>query len=49
MLFGLIDQTALEHLVGLDPQTMQQQDRTRLERILDLSVWINLYRPEVVF
>lgn len=49
VLFGLIDRAALEELTRLDPQEMRQLDRERLERVLDLSVWIDAYNPEVVY
>jgi asparagine synthase (glutamine-hydrolysing) len=49
VLFGLIDRAALEHLTRLDPTTLQPVERARVERILDLSVWIDMYRPEIVF
>jgi asparagine synthase (glutamine-hydrolysing) len=47
--FALIDRTALEHLTLLDPASMPPLDRARIERILDLSVWLDMYRPDVVF
>jgi asparagine synthase (glutamine-hydrolysing) len=49
VLFGLIDRAALEQLTRLDPQEMRPLDRERLERVLDLSVWIDEYHPEVVY
>lgn len=49
VLFGLIDRGALEQITRLDPATMQPVDRTRIERVLDLAVWIDMYRPEIVF
>jgi asparagine synthase (glutamine-hydrolysing) len=49
VLFGLIDRAALEQLTRLDPNTLQPQERARIERVLDLSVWIDMYRPEIVF
>ncbi len=49
VLFGLIDRAALEQLTRLDPQEMRPLDRERLERVLDLSVWIDAYHPEVVY
>jgi hypothetical protein len=33
----------------LDPTTLQPVERARIERILDLSVWIDMYRPEIIF
>ena len=49
VLFGLIDRAALDHLTRLDPTTLQPVERARIERILDLSVWIDMYRPQIVF
>jgi asparagine synthase (glutamine-hydrolysing) len=49
LLFSIIDPAKLEHLIGLDPLTLQPVDRTRLERVLDLAVWIDMYKPSVVF
>jgi asparagine synthase (glutamine-hydrolysing) len=49
VLFSLIDPAKLEHLIGLDPNNLQPVERTRMERILDLSVWIDMYRPTIVF
>jgi hypothetical protein len=33
----------------LDPAALVPQERARLERVLDLAVWIDMYRPEIVF
>jgi asparagine synthase (glutamine-hydrolysing) len=49
VLFSLIDTAALEHLIGLDPKTLATVERTRIERVLDLAVWIDVYRPTIVF
>jgi asparagine synthase (glutamine-hydrolysing) len=49
LLFTIIDPAKLEHLIGLDPLTLQPVDRTRLERVLDLAVWIDMYKPTIVF
>ncbi|MDX1881928.1 asparagine synthase (glutamine-hydrolyzing) [Mycolicibacterium sp. 120270] len=49
MLFTVIDPAKLEHLIALDPQNLQSLERTRLERVLDLAVWIDMYKPTVVF
>src|SRR6185312_6259779 len=48
-LFGLIDKAALESLTKVDPLTMDVLERARIERALDLSVWLDMYRPEIVF
>ena len=49
MLFTLIDRAALEQLTQLDPATLLPVQRTRIERILDLSVWIEMYRPDLAW
>jgi asparagine synthase (glutamine-hydrolysing) len=48
-LFGLIDRAALEQIINLDPTPLQPLDRTRLERVLNLSVWRDMYHPEIIF
>jgi asparagine synthase (glutamine-hydrolysing) len=48
-LFDLIDRAALERLTNLDSGTLRMRDRRQLERALDLSVWLDMYRPEIVF
>ena len=49
LLFTVIDPAKLEHLIGVDPLTLQPVDRTRLERVLDLAVWIDMYKPTIAF
>ena len=49
VLFTLIDRAALEQLTQLDPATLLPVQRTRIERILDLSVWIEMYRPDLAW
>ncbi len=49
LLFTIIDPAKLEHLIGVDPQNLQSVERTRIERILDLAVWIDMYRPTIAF
>jgi len=49
VLFALVDRTALEQLTRLDPTTLQPEQRARIERAPDLSVWIDMYRPGIVF
>ncbi|MBV9515607.1 MAG: asparagine synthase (glutamine-hydrolyzing), partial [Mycobacteriaceae bacterium] len=49
VLFSLIDRTALEQLTRLDPAALQPPQRARLERVLDLAVWIDMYRPDIAF
>jgi len=46
-LFDVVDRHALEQLIRLDAGTLRPLDRSRLERILDLSVWIDLYQPHI--
>jgi asparagine synthase (glutamine-hydrolysing) len=46
-LFSVVDRHALEHLTRIDPESLRLLDRFRLERILDLSVWIDLYGPQI--
>ena len=47
-LFSVVDRRALEQLTRIDAASMSPLDRFRLERILDLSVWIDLYRPHII-
>jgi asparagine synthase (glutamine-hydrolysing) len=49
LLFTIINPAKLEHLIGLDPQNLQAVERTRLERVLDLAVWFDMYKPTVVY
>jgi asparagine synthase (glutamine-hydrolysing) len=46
-LFSVVDRHALEQLTRIDAATMGLLDRFRLERVLDLSVWIDLHRPSI--
>ena len=46
-LFGLIDRTALEKLTGLDSLTLPAGARNKMERALDLAMWIDVYQPEI--
>jgi asparagine synthase (glutamine-hydrolysing) len=48
-LFSLNDSAASEHLIGLDPHQLAPVERTRIERVLDLAVWIDMYKPTIVF
>jgi hypothetical protein len=36
----------VEQLTRLEPQTLPAQARVRLERMLNMAVWIDMYRPE---
>jgi asparagine synthase (glutamine-hydrolysing) len=49
VLFGVLDRAAVEQLTRLDPQTMTAQARFRLERVLNMAVWVDMYRPEITF
>ena len=49
MLFSVVDRHALEQMTRCDTESLRPLDRSRLERVLDLSVWLDLYRPEVAF
>jgi asparagine synthase (glutamine-hydrolysing) len=47
-LFGLVNRDVLSHLVSLDAERLESSDRNKLERVLDLSVWLDLYKPEIL-
>jgi asparagine synthase (glutamine-hydrolysing) len=47
-LFGVIDRTVLNALTSLEPELIEPRDRAKMERALDLSVWIDLFRPQIV-
>ncbi|GAC1401047.1 MAG: asparagine synthase (glutamine-hydrolyzing) [Mycobacterium sp.] len=47
-LFGLVDRKVLGRLASLEADQIEPHDRAKLERALDLSVWIDTYRPEIV-
>jgi asparagine synthase (glutamine-hydrolysing) len=46
-LFGLIDRAALEQLTELDSNTLPSGARNKMERVLDLAMWIDIYQPEI--
>jgi asparagine synthase (glutamine-hydrolysing) len=48
-LFAVVDRAGLEQLTRLDSHGLRPLDRARLERVLDLAVWIEEYRPQIVF
>ena len=48
VLFGLVDRDEVSSLVSLDQERLESKDRRKLDRVLDLSVWLNLYEPEIV-
>jgi asparagine synthase (glutamine-hydrolysing) len=45
--FTLLDRGWVNDITQLDPATMTIQTRHGLERVLDLAVWLDHYRPEV--
>jgi asparagine synthase (glutamine-hydrolysing) len=49
VLFELLDRAAVEQLTRLEAQRLPAEARSRLERILNLAVWLDMYRPEVGF
>ncbi len=48
-LFGLVDRNVLDRLASVEPDQIEAPDRAKLERALDLSVWMDLYHPQIVF
>jgi asparagine synthase (glutamine-hydrolysing) len=46
--FELINRSWLESAVAQDPTTISMPARHGLERSLDLAVWLDIYRPQVV-
>jgi len=46
-LFSVVDRRALEQLTRIDADSLPLLDRFRLERVLDLSVWIDLHQPSI--
>jgi asparagine synthase (glutamine-hydrolysing) len=46
-LFGL-DRTVLDAVASMEPELIEPRDRAKMERALDLSVWIDLYRPQII-
>ena len=46
-LFGLVDRTVLDGLTSRAPESLDPRERAKLERALDLSVWIGLYQPAI--
>ena len=47
-LFGLLDRSELGRLVSLDVDRIERNDRAKLERALDLSIWLDMYKPEIL-
>lgn len=46
-LFSVVDRHALEQLTRLDKESLPPLNRSQLERILGLSVWLDLYQPSI--
>ncbi|TDC02148.1 asparagine synthase (glutamine-hydrolyzing) [Micromonospora fluostatini] len=44
--FELVDRSELEDLTRRDSATMSLEYRNRMERVLDLSTWLDIYRPQ---
>jgi len=47
-LFGLVDRTVLDAVASLEPELIEPRDRAKMERALDLAVWIDVYRPQII-
>jgi asparagine synthase (glutamine-hydrolysing) len=47
-LFSVVDRNVLEELTRLDKESLPPLNRSRLERILGLSVWLDLYQPRLI-
>ncbi|MFC8900765.1 asparagine synthase (glutamine-hydrolyzing) [Streptomyces cinereoruber] len=45
--FALVDRGRLEEITRHDPATMPIDVRNGMERVLDLSTWLDVYRPEL--
>ncbi|MFI9753958.1 asparagine synthase (glutamine-hydrolyzing) [Streptomyces collinus] len=45
--FDLVDRGWLEGMTRQDPATMPIDVRNGMERVLDLSTWLDIYRPEL--
>lgn len=46
--FSVVDRNVLEELTRLDKESLPPLNRSRLERILGLSVWLDLYQPRLI-
>ena len=44
---ALFDRAALAGAVGAQPEAVDRDEREAFERVLDLAVWLDLYRPTV--
>jgi len=47
-LFSVVDRRALEQLTRIDAESLPLLDRFRLERVLDLSIWIDQHQPSII-
>ncbi|MEU7150836.1 asparagine synthase (glutamine-hydrolyzing) [Streptomyces sp. NPDC045456] len=45
----LVDEGAVKDLLDTPPEHLQWGHRLRLERVVDLSLWLDEYRPELAF
>lgn len=45
--FDLVDRSFIEDVLKQDPSTMPIDVRNGVERVLDLSTWLDIYRPEL--
>ena len=45
--FDLVDRSFLKAIVTQDPTAMPIDVRNGVERVLDLSTWLDIYRPEL--
>lgn len=45
--FDLVDRSFVEAILKQDPTTMPIDVRNGVERVLDLSTWLDIYRPEL--
>jgi asparagine synthase (glutamine-hydrolysing) len=46
-LFSVIDRNSLKKMTGPDTGSLPPLNRSRLERILALSVWLDMYQPRI--
>ncbi|WP_392423637.1 asparagine synthase (glutamine-hydrolyzing) [Barrientosiimonas humi] len=45
--FDLVDRSFVQGVIQQDPATMPIDIRNGIERVLDLSTWLDIYRPEL--
>ena len=48
MVFSLIDRNWVRQAVREDPAAIGRTERNGLERMLDLAVWLDVYRPQIL-